>query len=186
MEARFEGAKLLAQEDGFWLAVKPLSEDMTRVRRWLREEHKGTQQLTVKQYRKKRSLTANAYAWVLLDKLAEVIGIPKEDIYRETIRNMGGISVETDIPAEQVEPMIQAWPKGHTGRMCEDLGPYPDNPNEHKVLFVYGSSDYDTAQMARFIDLLVQECAIQGIDTMSDQERSLLLEKWDAEKNKGP
>lgn len=181
MEARFEGARLVPQEDGFWLSVKPLREDLPKVRRWLMEKHTGTQSLTVKQYRKKRSLTANAYAWVLLDKLAEVIGLPKEEIYRETIRNMGGISFDAPVPIEQVEPLMLAWPRGHTGRMCEDLGPNPDDPKERYVRFVYGSSDYDVTQMARFIDLLVQECAIQGIETMSDQERSLLLEAWDAQ-----
>lgn len=185
MEARFEGAKLLAQEDGFWLAVKPLPEDLTRVRRWLREDHKGTQQLTIKQYRKKRSLTANAYAWVLLDKLAEILRQPKEELYREIIRDMGGVSETMAVRVEAIPAWTRAWCVGHMGRMCDDLGPNSNNPAYHDVVCYYGSSDYDMAQMARFIDLLVQECQMQGIETMSDRELSLLKESWNAETNNG-
>lgn len=36
--------------------------------------------------RGKRSREANSYAWVLLDKLAAKMHIPKEDIYREIIK----------------------------------------------------------------------------------------------------
>lgn len=184
MEARFEGAKLLAQEDGFWLAVKPLSEDMTRVRRWLMEKHTGVQTLTVKKYRRKRSLTANAYAWVLLDKLAEATGAPKEEVYRRTIREMGGVSELLAIREEAVSQFIRSWGEGHIGQFCEDLGVH--STGYRLLRCYYGSSTYDTAQMARLIDALVQDCEALGIDTMSDQERSLLLERWDAEKNKGP
>lgn len=45
---------------------------------------------TIKKYSKRRSLDANAYAWVLMDKLATVTRIEKTEIYRSFIRNIGG------------------------------------------------------------------------------------------------
>lgn len=184
MEARFDGAKLLQQEDGFWLMVKPVREDLPKVRRWLHEGHKAVQQLVVKPYRKRRSLNANAYAWALLDKLAEALGQSKEELYREIIRDMGGVSETMAVRADAIPAWTRAWCSGHTGRMCEDLGTNAADPGYHNLVCYYGSSDYDTAQMARFIDLLVQECENQGIETISDQERSLLLEAWDEQTNK--
>lgn len=46
----------------------------------------------VKEQHKKRSLDANAYFWVLADKLAEATRISKEGIYRHAIREIGGNS----------------------------------------------------------------------------------------------
>ena len=39
-----------------------------------------------KQVRRKRSLSANAYAWVLMDKLAQKLGTTKTAVYREHVR----------------------------------------------------------------------------------------------------
>ena len=43
----------------------------------------------VKQYRKKRSLDANAYCWVLIDKLAEKLNVSKTEVYRREIKEIG-------------------------------------------------------------------------------------------------
>lgn len=45
--------------------------------------------IEVKPWRKKRSLDANAYCWVLIDKLSERLGESKESIYRKYIRDLG-------------------------------------------------------------------------------------------------
>ena len=44
----------------------------------------------IKEHREKRSLDANAYFWVLVDRLAEKTRIPKTDIYRSYIRRLAG------------------------------------------------------------------------------------------------
>lgn len=42
----------------------------------------------------------------------------------------------------------------------------------------YGSSVYDKAQMARLIDIVVDECKEQGIETMTPEELARLTEEW--------
>ena len=42
----------------------------------------------IKKARKKRSLDANAYAWVLIDKIAEKTGIRRKEVYRNAIREI--------------------------------------------------------------------------------------------------
>ena len=52
-------------------------------------EQEKEKQFEIKEYRPKRSLDSNAYAWVLLGKLQDKLHIPKEYIYRYLIKNIG-------------------------------------------------------------------------------------------------
>ena len=47
------------------------------------------------------------------------------------------------------------------------------------VISYYGSSEYDTAQMSRLIDLLIAECREQGIETKTPAELAALMEEWE-------
>ena len=47
------------------------------------------------------------------------------------------------------------------------------------VILYYGSSEYDTRQMSRLINLIVEDCKIQGIETMTPDELSALLDRWE-------
>jgi uncharacterized protein YbbC (DUF1343 family) len=46
------------------------------------------------------------------------------------------------------------------------------------VIVYYGSSTYDTKQMARLIDAIVQDCQAIGIETRPQEEIDSLLEEW--------
>ena len=65
--------------------------------------------IKVGKHRKKRSLDANAFCWVLLDKLAKKLSIPKETIYREYIKEIGGNSEIVCIQDKAVEKFRQGW-----------------------------------------------------------------------------
>ena len=47
------------------------------------------------------------------------------------------------------------------------------------VITYYGSSSYNTAEMSKLIELIVQECKQQGIETKPKAEINALLESWD-------
>lgn len=51
-------------------------------------------------------------------------------------------------------------------------------PECTNVQLFYGSSAYDTAQMSRLIDNIVQECKAQGIETMPTEKLDRLKEMW--------
>lgn len=59
------------------------------------EELKNENKLNVelKKYRKRRSLDANAYMWLLISKLQEKLDITKEEIYKDVIKNIGAYEV---------------------------------------------------------------------------------------------
>lgn len=55
------------------------------------DEIKDLDKLSVeaKKYRKKRSLDANAYCWVLINKLAEKLNLKPIEVYRKAIYEVG-------------------------------------------------------------------------------------------------
>lgn len=132
--------------------------------------------ITIKKYRQKRSLDANAYCWVLIDKLAEVTGEPKETIYRQAIRNIGGVSETVCVQDKAVQKLRDGWERNGLGWQTDT---YPSKiPGCTNVVLYYGSSTYDTAQMARLIDLIVYDCKLQGIETLTPQELDAMKDRW--------
>ena len=130
----------------------------------------------IKKYRNKRSLDANAYMWVLISKLEEKVNIPKDIIYKDAIRNIGVYEV-IPVKNEAVDRFIEAWTKNGLGWVCETTKSKLEGYTN--ILAYYGSSTYNTAEMSRLIDLIVQECKQLDIETMSKSELDSLIESWD-------
>lgn len=129
----------------------------------------------IKKSYNKRSRDANALAWVLIDKLSEKTRIPKKDVYRSAIREIGGVSETVCVQDKAVDRLCSGWQKNGIGWQTETM---PSKiPGCTNVILYYGSSTYDTAQMSRLLDLIIQECEQQGIATLRD-EATELLGKW--------
>ena len=130
----------------------------------------------IKPFRKRRSLDANAYFWVLCDKLAVKTGISKEGIYRESIKNIGGNSDTVCVVDEAVDKLRSAWERNGLGWQTEVLDSKIKGCTN--VILYYGSSTYDTKQMARLIDNIVQDCKANDIETLPPYEIKRLKEAW--------
>ena len=128
----------------------------------------------LKEHREKRSLDANAYAWVLLGKLAAKLNLPKEEVYRQIIRDVGDNYEILPIRDEAVDKWISAWEEKGIGWCCDVLGKSKLG-GYTTVRAYYGSSTDDSKQMSDFISLIVQECEEQDIETATPRELSLLL-----------
>lgn len=128
--------------------------------------------VTVKEFRQKRSLSQNAYLWVLLDKLAEKVNRSKEDIYKIYIKDFG-VFEYLPIKNEAVERFISCWSKNGIGWFTDDLGESKLD-GYTKLIAYYGSSTYNSKEMARLIDAVIQDCEEQGIQTMPLSEFMLL------------
>lgn len=131
---------------------------------------------------KKRSLDSNAYCWVLMDKLAEHYRVAVSEVYRNFVREIGGNSeIVCMVDSERaVDSFCKSWERNGLGWQTEVLPSKIEGCVNVKVY--YGSSTYDTAQMSRLIEMVVQECKDAGIETLSERERSLLLEEWGRDK----
>ena len=126
---------------------------------------------------KKRSLNANAYCWELCTRIAESVGTTKEDVYRRNIREAGSYT-PIPIKAEAVDDFGRIWSDKGVGWFVDVID--DSKLKGYKLIFAYhGSSTYDTGQMARLIDSLIQDAKAIGLDTLSEREKSLLLEDWE-------
>lgn len=140
-------------------------------------------QIDIRKARKHRSLTANAFAWVLLDQIAERTGKKVTDVYRDEIRELGGVSTVVGMKTDAIPVFQKIWETGHLGRQVEVIpGSVKEGWSNVKIYF--GSSEFDSAQMSRFINNIVQDAETLGIPTMPDKEVERLLGAWATRKQK--
>ena len=126
--------------------------------------------LDIKQYREKRSLNANNYAWKLLTEIANVVRASKEEIYLLMLKRYGQseiISVLAHIP-------ISGYVKYY-----EEAGESTLNGKLFKHYKVYkGSSEFDSREMSIFLDGVVSEAKSIGIQTETPDEIARLKSLW--------
>lgn len=172
---RFTEAKL----EGGWLMLKPTKEDIGLAMAFVRKMKQKLYEAVLKEHRKKRSLDANAYAWVLIGKLADVMRVPPEIVYINAIQNIGGNYEVIPIRDEAVDKFIEVWKKNGLGWPCVDMG-RSKIPGYRNIRAYYGSSTYDTRQMSVLIDSLIQDCKALDIETLSEEKLSAMMGGWDA------
>ena len=160
-----------------WLMVKPEREDLGKAMAVVRKHKDRLYDLEVKEHRKKRSLDANAYAWSLINKLADVMRLPPSEVYRQAIQDIAGNNEIFPIKEEAVEQFKQAWSCHGIGWICRDMGKSKISGYRNLMVY-YGSSVYDTKQMSNLIDHLVQDCMALGIEVKQDEDIKSLLEAW--------
>lgn len=132
--------------------------------------------IEVTEVKKKRSLTANAYAWVLLDKLSAKLNKGKEELYKEYIKDVGDNNYLTLAQDFAVEDLQNTWASRGLGWVSDTIP--SGNDGWTYVMLYYGSSTYDTAQMSRLIGLIVQDCKEYEIPVYDQEELERLYEEW--------
>ena len=141
----------------------------------------GELSVEFKKFKKKRSLDANSYFWVLADKLAEVTGESKTAIYRNAIKEIGGVSEVVCIKEAAANKLCEGWSKNGLGWQTDIMDSKIKGCKN--VVLYYGSSTYDTKQMSMLIDNIVQDCKAVGIETMTPRELAILKENWKGDMN---
>lgn len=143
-------------------------------------ENEKDLKIDIKQWRNKRSLDANAYCFVLCDKIAKVIGNTKEYVYKAAIKQVGEFEI-LPIKDEAVEKWIRNWEQNGLGWQSEKM---EDSKLEGytKTINYYGSSTYDTKMMAKLLEEIIYQAKELDIDTVTPDEKEKLISKWE---NKG-
>lgn len=124
-------------------------------------------------YKEKRSLDANAYAWVLFTKIAEVVESSKDDVYEEMLQKYGYLYQDEDgyLPITVAAEVDMSKIQGHWKF-------YKGNGKFSSYLMIKGSSEYNTAEMAKFIDAVVLEAKDLGIETLPPAELERMVSLW--------
>lgn len=122
----------------------------------------------IKEYHEKRSLDANAYCWVLCKELADKLNITKEEVYKKNIKETGKFEI-IPIKNEAVDTFIRVWSSRGIGWLCDILGESKIEGYTNIIIY-YGSSQFDTKEMAVFLNGIIQECESLGIPTLTEEQ----------------
>lgn len=102
-----------------------------------------------------RSLRSNSFMWEICGRIAERAKTDKYDIYRMAIRETNNF-FQFDIKEEEVELFQQIWRCRGEGWFADVIDNSEDKPGHKKLFGYYGSSQYDTVQMADLIERVLQ------------------------------
>ena len=147
---------------------------------------KGLDKLRIKavRYRKKRSLDANAYYWVLVTKMAEALKVSKPFMHNHLLRKYGQTEMfdgkiayimlpdtrETEKRIDEMEECHFA-PTSQTKRGKDDI-------TYRAYRLLKGSHTYDTKEMSELIDGTVSEAKELGIETLPPDELERMVNSW--------
>lgn len=141
----------------------------------------------IKRKTKSRSLNANSYCWLIAQKIAVELSknsyTTKEDVYKKAIKDCGHFTY-VPVREDAVERYIQIWKAHGIGWIAEDAGECKNIKGYHNVMCYHGSSVYTTAEMARLIDCLTDECEQLGIKLEPSEYIQSLIEGWESEQKK--
>lgn len=121
--------------------------------------------IEIKKAYNRRTNNQNRFAWELIDQIAAASHRKIVDIYREAIWNIGGASTMIGMKDDAIPIFRESWEKGHLGRQIEII-PGSTKPGWSNVKVYFGSSEFDTEQMSRLIDILIQDAESLGIPTI--------------------
>lgn len=125
-----------------------------------------------------RSLDANAYLWVLCDKISDAIHVTKEETYRQAIRQVG-VFHDGAFQTKDVPQIVRMWSENGIGWFVDVFD--SKLTGCRKLRFYHGSSLYDSKQMSRLIDYVVDEAKNLGIDTATPDEIARMKAMWGEE-----
>ena len=129
-------------------------------------------ELSIKPVSKKRSLDANGYYWVLLDKLAGALLANKKEIHRQMLARYGVNELQDGRPIlfrmqQDIDPL-------EMGEIYVDPIDRYDGYVTYRVL--KGSSKMDTKEFSHLLEGCISECKELGIEVLPDEELQRLFQ----------
>ena len=124
----------------------------------------------INEYRAKRSLNANAYAWLLICRIADELKTSKGEIYLQMLEDYG---------QSVIVPVQQGIKVDGIFKYCKYIKTQDLNGQSadfYKIM--KGSSNFDTKEMSVFIDGIVSEAKDLDIETIPVEEINRLKEMW--------
>lgn len=133
----------------------------------------------IKQFREKRSLDANAALWKMLQKMADKLNTDKDSLYLEML-NRYGVFTHVVVKPEMVARVKKEW------KTVRELGEITINGKSGIQLQCYfGSSTYNTKEFSVLLDGVIEEGKEIGVEFISKEERTRMLNEWDKENGDG-
>ena len=130
--------------------------------------------LSVKKWKEKRSLDANAFYWTLNSKMAVVLHTSPEELHEELLQRYGlldsddsghiSITVRARVDMSRIDGHWKLYKLSRDGKW-------------KSYLRIRGTSEYDTAEMSYFLERVIEEAKELGIDTETPNQK-LEAQRW--------
>jgi hypothetical protein len=158
MKARIKSMAVELQ--GGLLVTLALPQAYTEDIRKLAEEDVDVE---ITKYRNRRSREANALMWCICKEIGDSMlpPLPKEEVYRKAIKDVGDYE-PLPIRNDAVDTFIRNWGAKGMGWFAEMIDD-SKLPGYKLVFAYYGSSTYDTKQMSKLLDYLVDDAQQMGL-----------------------
>ena len=133
--------------------------------------------IEIKKASKHRSKTANDFCWAMCTDLGNAMHIPKEEVYRAAISEVGKFET-MHMRAEAIPTFRSIWSQRGIGWFTEvvDYSPMPGC----KVVFAYyGSSTYNTVEMGELLNHLKQDMVALNLPIpVGKEEEERMMAAW--------
>ncbi|WP_321024982.1 hypothetical protein [Eisenbergiella porci] len=131
-------------------------------------------------WRKKRSLDANAYYWVLVEKIAKLNKSSKNVVHNIMLERYGALE---RMEGGQLIPICIRDDIDHREMDYMHLKPTSKTLEKGGIRYrwyylIKGSSQYDYLEMSVLIDGIVSECKELEIETLPPDELRRMKEAW--------
>ena len=177
-------SRYLNGELGVLINIPNVSEETLSELSKLMEDEK-VKTVEIDYFKEKRSLTANGYMFLLIDKIANKIGTNKNDLYVNMIVGYGVKYENMFMTYEAFQTFDKMYSATattvkHNSSLCRVIKQYPKGDKEWVEFETYiGSSCYDKKQFSRLLDGVISDAKLQGIEVMSPQEIQSLIDKME-------
>jgi hypothetical protein len=131
--------------------------------------HDKELELTIKKYYPKRSLQANRYCWKLITEISSILRTTNEEIYLDMLIKYG----QTDI--------IQLSKGIDVSRYVDYYRLLEADLDTNTYLIAIGSSKYNSSEMSRLIEGIVDDAKSLGIQTETPNEIARMVSLWKGE-----
>lgn len=138
--------------------------------------HENEVEVTIKKYRKKRSLDANGLYWASLTQLARVLRVSNNRLHNMMIRQYGQPEYYGDKVAYIMLPDTEATEEKALEADTYHIKPTSkvkhgsDGVDYRAYMLMRGSSTYNTEEFSRLLDGLLEACEDMGIHVMTGRE----------------
>ena len=138
--------------------------------------------IEIKEHRERRSLDANAYFHLLVDKLAKVLGIGAEDCKVKMVLDYG--TIDTDEQGLKIGfKLLESISVDKVCKYAKKIGTAVENGRHFNKYIVYKPThEYNSKEMATLINGVVEECKQVGIETRTPLEIAELCNLWEQAK----
>lgn len=142
------------------------------------DDFRGDLRITIRKWKEKRSVSANALLWKMLGDIARELQTDKWSVYLQMLKRYGKFTYVLVHP-QAVETLKATW------RETEVIGEVDVNGTKAvQVLCYFGTSQMDSGEFSKLIDGVKSEMVEMGIEPPCSADLQRAIQEYERGKGK--